>query len=63
MPSSRNKKTVERYLDGFRRSDDAQILRCLTDDITWTVFGAFHLEWHTVAAVPGARIMRGRRSV
>jgi uncharacterized protein len=44
MPDSRNKETVERYLDGFRRTDHAQILGCLTDDITWTVFGAFHLE-------------------
>ncbi len=42
--NSRNKQTVERYLDGFRRTDHAQILDCLTDDITWTVFGAFHLE-------------------
>jgi uncharacterized protein len=44
MPASRNKETVERYLDGFRRTDHAQILGCLTDDIVWTVFGAFHLE-------------------
>lgn len=43
MPTSRNKETVERYLDGFRRTDHAQILDCLTDDITWTVFGAFRL--------------------
>ncbi|MFF5082858.1 nuclear transport factor 2 family protein [Actinoplanes sp. NPDC000266] len=40
---SRNIETVERYLDGFRRSDHQQILSCLTDDIEWTVFGAFHL--------------------
>ncbi len=38
-----NKQTVERYIDGFRKSDHAQILSCLTDDITWTVFGAFRL--------------------
>ncbi len=44
MATSRNQETVERYLDGFRRTDHAQILGCLTDDITWTVFGAFHLE-------------------
>lgn len=43
MPS-RNKETVARYLDGFRRTDHAQILDCLTDDIRWTVFGAFQLE-------------------
>jgi ketosteroid isomerase-like protein len=41
---SRNTDTVERYLEGFRRNDHAQILDCLTDDIEWTVFGAFHLN-------------------
>ena len=41
---SENTATVERYLDGFRRNDHAQILSCLTDDIRWTVFGAFRLE-------------------
>jgi ketosteroid isomerase-like protein len=40
---SRNKQTVETYLDGFRRNDHAQILSCLTDDIQWTVFGGFRL--------------------
>jgi ketosteroid isomerase-like protein len=40
---SANTDTVERYLDGFRKNDHAQILSCLTDDIVWTVFGAFHL--------------------
>ncbi|MEV4411643.1 nuclear transport factor 2 family protein [Catellatospora sp. NPDC049609] len=40
---SENKRTVERYLDGFRKNDHAQILSCLTDDIEWTVYGAFHL--------------------
>ena len=41
---SANKDTVLRYLDGFNRSDHEQILSCLTDDIRWTVFGAYHLE-------------------
>lgn len=40
---SKNIETVTRYLDGFRRNDHAQILSCLTDDIEWTVYGAFHL--------------------
>lgn len=35
-----NKQAVERYVDGFNKSDHAQILSCLTDDIQWTVFGA-----------------------
>jgi uncharacterized protein len=42
--ASRNKQTVERYLEGFRRTDHKQILSCLTDDIVWTVFGAFRLR-------------------
>jgi len=41
---SQNIQTVNRYLDGFRKNDHAQILSCLTDDIEWTVFGAFHLQ-------------------
>ena len=38
-----NKKTVERYLDGFRKSDHEQILSCLTEDVEWEMPGAFHL--------------------
>ena len=38
-----NKKTVERYMDGFRKSDHDQILACLTDDIEWDLPGVFHL--------------------
>jgi ketosteroid isomerase-like protein len=41
---SENVDTVNRYLDGFRKNDHEQILSCLTDDIEWTVFGAFHLR-------------------
>lgn len=38
-----NKKTVEKYLDGFRKSDHVQILSCLTEDVEWEMPGAFHL--------------------
>jgi ketosteroid isomerase-like protein len=41
---SRNKQTVERYIDGFTKLDRAQILSCLTDDIEWTVFGAYRVS-------------------
>lgn len=41
---SQNTDTVTRYLDGFRQNDHAQILSCLTDDIEWTVYGAFKLK-------------------
>lgn len=54
---SRNRQTVETYLDGFRKNDHAQILSCLTDDIEWTVFGAFHLTgkqaYHEAIEGPG----------
>jgi uncharacterized protein len=39
-----NKRTVERYMDGFRTSDHAQVLACLTDDVEWEMPGAFHLH-------------------
>lgn len=38
-----NKKTVERYMDGFREGDHAKILACLTDQVVWDMPGAFHL--------------------
>jgi uncharacterized protein len=40
---SANKKTVARYLDGFRRGDHVQILSCLTEDVIWELPGAFYL--------------------
>ena len=40
---SENKKTVDRYMEGFRRSDHAMILSCLTDDVVWDMPGTFHL--------------------
>jgi ketosteroid isomerase-like protein len=38
-----NKKTVERYMDGFNKSDHEQILSCLTKDVEWEMPGTFHL--------------------
>jgi ketosteroid isomerase-like protein len=37
-----NKKTVERYMEAFRRTDHEQVLSCLTDDVEWVIPGAFH---------------------
>jgi ketosteroid isomerase-like protein len=39
-----NKKTVERYMEGFRRSDHAMVLSCLTDDVEWLIRGMFHIR-------------------
>ena len=41
---TQNKKTVEAYMDGFRKTDRAQILSCLTDDVEWVLPGAFHVR-------------------
>lgn len=42
--SSANKLTIEKYIDGFNKSDHQQILSCLTDDVVWEMPGFFHLE-------------------
>ena len=39
-----NKRTVDRYLEGFRRSDHAMVLSCLTDDVEWVIPGMFHIR-------------------
>lgn len=39
-----NKKTVQKYMEGFGKSDHAQVLSCLTDDIEWLMPGAFRLS-------------------
>ena len=39
-----NLRTVERYMEGFRRNDHEEILACLTDDVEWLVPGAFHVK-------------------
>ena len=41
---SPNKLTVQEYMEGFRRSDHARILSCLTDNVEWEIPGVFHLR-------------------
>lgn len=41
---SANKRTVERYMEGFRQSDHQKVLSCLTDDVEWILPGLFHLK-------------------
>jgi uncharacterized protein len=33
------KEIVEKYFEGFRRSDHELILSCLTDDVLWEIHG------------------------
>jgi uncharacterized protein len=41
---SENKRTIEKYMGGFRNSDHAVVLSCLTEDVEWVLPGAFHLN-------------------
>jgi uncharacterized protein len=41
---SKNKKTVAKYMEGFRRSDHAMVLSCVTDDVEWLIPGMFHIR-------------------
>ncbi|HEY7751189.1 MAG TPA: nuclear transport factor 2 family protein, partial [Ignavibacteriaceae bacterium] len=41
---TQNKKIVEKYINGFNKSDHKQILSCLTDDVEWILPGVFHLH-------------------
>jgi len=41
---SPNKRTVQKYMDAFGRTDHAEILSCLTDDVEWVIPGAVHLS-------------------
>jgi ketosteroid isomerase-like protein len=39
-----NKQTVQNYMAAFGRTDHAEVLSCLTDDVEWLIPGAFHLR-------------------
>ena len=39
-----NKQTIEKYLDGFRKTDHAQILSCLAEDVEWVIPGMFQIR-------------------
>ncbi|MGN6439687.1 MAG: nuclear transport factor 2 family protein [Agriterribacter sp.] len=41
MATTKNKQTVETYMEGFRSSDHEKILSCLTDDVVWEMPGIY----------------------
>lgn len=41
---SYRKAVVEEYIDGFRHTDHAAILACLTDDVVWVIHGYSTLQ-------------------
>ena len=42
--ATNQKKTVEKYMDGFRTTDHDKILSCLTEDVIWEMPGFFYHE-------------------
>jgi ketosteroid isomerase-like protein len=36
-----NQRTINTYMEGFRRTDHAMVLGCLTDDVEWVLPGMF----------------------
>lgn len=40
---SSRKDVVQEYFEGFRQSDHAKVLACLTDDVVWDLPGFKHL--------------------
>lgn len=36
------KQVVEKYMEGFRNTNHAQILSCLTENVIWEMPGFFH---------------------
>ena len=39
-----NRRTVETYMEGFRRTDHGMILDCLNEDVEWIIPGIFHIR-------------------
>lgn len=46
MRTTANKQTVEAFMSAYRRSDRDGVLACLTDDVEWSVPGAFEAKGH-----------------
>jgi ketosteroid isomerase-like protein len=32
-----NEQTIQEYMEGFRTTDRARVLNCLSDDVEWTL--------------------------
>jgi uncharacterized protein len=55
-----NKRTVEMYMEGFRRTDREAILSCLTHDVEWEIPGMFKVQGRDAfdSHIMGRRIRR-----
>ena len=43
-PMTRNKQTVQKYMEGFRNTDHEAVLSCLTEDVEWVIPGMFQIR-------------------
>ncbi|MFV5689863.1 nuclear transport factor 2 family protein [Flavobacterium sp. ZT3R25] len=41
---TKNKQTIQKYMEAFMASDHEKILSCLIEDVTWEVPGMFRLS-------------------
>lgn len=41
---TQNRRTIEAYMDGFRKTNRKRIRSCLTEDVEWENPGAFHVR-------------------
>ena len=41
---TRNKQTVQKYMDAFNKTDHAAVLACLTEDVEWLIPGMFQVR-------------------
>lgn len=41
---TQNQQTVRKYMDAFNKTDHADILSCLADEIEWVMPGVFHVK-------------------
>ena len=41
---SKNKQTVQQYMEGFRETDHEKILACLSEDVAWYMPGFINIQ-------------------
>jgi ketosteroid isomerase-like protein len=44
LAMSANKRTVQKYMEAFGKSNHEEVLSCLADDVEWVIPGMFHVR-------------------
>jgi ketosteroid isomerase-like protein len=58
-----NRRTVERYMEGFNSGDHDVTAACLTDDAEWLLPGGFHLMGRTAFRAEAEKVGPGSVAV